>query len=230
MQSSHPSPNPFFLLTSRLKKLFEPQRIFISAASSFGTCNRHSCLLAAFGFFNRVDWGSLGEIESSEQLNFGGNDWVTWQDAEEGVVATKIHPRSKSNPLLYDQFFRGGRHPAPHRVPRCTAQRWWRKLPDTHHPELLFSTGLSGRVPCSPEVGGKASSSKRHHLGDASHLLKLQPYGPSPRGCCSADLYLIDFDSDHSADHSACVMLKLAHIFCGCDVVFGVSHDGISPP
>lgn len=64
--------------------------------------------LAAFGFFNRVDWASLGEIESSEQLNFGGNDWVTWQDAEEGVVATKIHPLIKSNPLLYDQFFREG--------------------------------------------------------------------------------------------------------------------------
>ncbi|MEY3442252.1 MAG: hypothetical protein RLZZ519_533 [Bacteroidota bacterium] len=64
--------------------------------------------LAAIGFFKRVDWASLGEIESAEQQNFGGNDWVTWEDSEKGVVARKIHPLIKSNPLLYDQFFREG--------------------------------------------------------------------------------------------------------------------------
>lgn len=65
-------------------------------------------ILAAVGFFRRVDWAQQGELESAEQHNFGGNDWVQWEDSEEGVVARRIHPLIRSNPLLYDQFFREG--------------------------------------------------------------------------------------------------------------------------
>lgn len=63
---------------------------------------------AAFGFVKRTNWAKQGEIEGTTQLNFGGTDWVDWQDTESGVLARRIHPLIKSNPLLYDQFFKEG--------------------------------------------------------------------------------------------------------------------------
>lgn len=64
--------------------------------------------LAAIGFFNRIDWARQSEIDDHEQNNFGGNDWVDWVDTDLGVMARHIHPLIKSNPLLYDHFFREG--------------------------------------------------------------------------------------------------------------------------
>jgi two-component system LytT family sensor kinase len=65
-------------------------------------------LLSAWGYWNRVRWAEQGILEGSTAANFGGNDWVVWEDTEDGVVVRSIHPLIKSNPLLYDQFFREG--------------------------------------------------------------------------------------------------------------------------
>jgi signal transduction histidine kinase len=64
--------------------------------------------MTAWSYWQRVSWGRQVQIEGVEEPNFGGNDWVVWEDSEDGVVARSIHPLIKSNPLLYDQFFREG--------------------------------------------------------------------------------------------------------------------------
>ncbi len=64
--------------------------------------------VAAWGYWGRVEWGRQGQVEGQRQNNFGGNDWVVWDDTDEGVVVRSIHPLIKGNPLLYDHFFRPG--------------------------------------------------------------------------------------------------------------------------
>ena len=64
--------------------------------------------LAAWGYWRRIDWAEQAQIEGSTLSNFGGNDWVVWEDTENGVRVRSIHPLVKGNPQLYDQFFREG--------------------------------------------------------------------------------------------------------------------------
>ncbi len=64
--------------------------------------------MAGWGYWQRVHWAMQGQVEGAAPANFGGNDWVVWEDTENGVVVQSVHPLIKSNPLLYDQFFRKG--------------------------------------------------------------------------------------------------------------------------
>lgn len=64
--------------------------------------------LAAWGYWRRISWAQQGQLEGATVSNFGGNDWVAWEDTENGVRVRSIHPLIKGNPQLYDQFFREG--------------------------------------------------------------------------------------------------------------------------
>ena len=64
--------------------------------------------LAMVGYLRKVDWELQGQVEGAAPSNFGGNDWVKWEDTDKGVVAKKIHPLIQSNPILLDQHFHEG--------------------------------------------------------------------------------------------------------------------------
>ena len=65
-------------------------------------------VLAVVGLHSRIEWSALLHDANAETQNFGGNDWVQWEDTDEGVVAKRIHPLVKSNPLMKDRYFREG--------------------------------------------------------------------------------------------------------------------------
>ncbi|MEM7035717.1 MAG: histidine kinase [Bacteroidota bacterium] len=65
-------------------------------------------LFANFLFVSRVNDLETAEIAEREGVMFGGNVWVTWENTDDGVVARRVHPLVKSNPLLEGRYIREG--------------------------------------------------------------------------------------------------------------------------
>ena len=63
---------------------------------------------AAWTFNSRFEKQSSFRDQESETLSFAGYDWVTWEDSEQGVVASHVHPLIQGNPLLRDRYIRKG--------------------------------------------------------------------------------------------------------------------------
>lgn len=63
---------------------------------------------AVYGLHSRLEWSKLVGQSDYEIENFGGNDWVTWEDRDEGVVAKRIHPLVKSNAQMKERYFKEG--------------------------------------------------------------------------------------------------------------------------
>lgn len=64
--------------------------------------------VATWSFWTRMQLAGATQAEGTLHQNFGGNDWVVWEDTEDGVVARSIHPLIRGNALLYDGYFHEG--------------------------------------------------------------------------------------------------------------------------
>lgn len=64
---------------------------------------------AGLKFMSDCEEARKFQIAQTNGFQFGGNDWVDWQDTDSGqVVAAYVHPLVASNPLLSDRYIRKG--------------------------------------------------------------------------------------------------------------------------
>ncbi|HHG85497.1 MAG TPA: hypothetical protein ENJ82_12190, partial [Bacteroidetes bacterium] len=65
-------------------------------------------LIASFRYIQRFESNELNNEKENIEKAFGGNDWVEWEDTDQGVVARQIHPLIRSNPLLKGRYVQVG--------------------------------------------------------------------------------------------------------------------------
>ena len=56
-------------------------------------------ILIAFSFYNRSENIRLLQTEEDIEASFEGNDWVTWENTKNGVIAKNVHPLPFYKPL-----------------------------------------------------------------------------------------------------------------------------------
>ena len=56
-------------------------------------------IFIAISFYNRSENIRLLQTEEDIEAGFEGNDWVTWENTEQGVIAKQVHPLPFYKPL-----------------------------------------------------------------------------------------------------------------------------------